>query len=120
MLVGYSMGGSVLPFMVNRFPANVRSAVSGVILLGPAQEVDFDFHVTSWLGGFSHKGDHPVFPELERLRGTRILCFCGHGDKGCVCPELPPGLAEVVVLPGGHRVGSHYQSIADSVLTFSR
>jgi len=120
VLVGYSMGGSVLPFMVDRLPADLRPAVSAVILLGPARAVDFDFHVTSWLGDFSHKGDHPVIPELERLRGTRVLCFCGQGDKDCICPELPPGLVEVIVLHGGHRVGSHYESVADSVLTYSR
>lgn len=119
VLVGYSMGGSVLPFMVDRLPADLRPAVNAVILLGPARAVDFEFHVTSWLGDFSHRGDHPVPPELERLRGTPVLCFCGQRDKDCICPELPPGLVEVVVLHGGHRVGSHYESVADSVMAFS-
>lgn len=120
VLVGYSMGGSVLPFLVNRLPEDLKSSVRAVILLGPARAVDFKFHLTSWLGDFSHKGEHPVVPELERLRGTRILCFYGQEDKDCICPALPSGLAEVVELRGGHRVGGHYGSVADSVVSLSR
>ena len=54
------------------------------------------------------------------VKSVLELCFCGQGDKDCICPELSPGLAEVVFLHGGHRVGSHYESVADSVLAFAR
>jgi len=120
VLVGYSMGGAVLPFLVNRLPADLKPSVRAVILLGPSRTVDFQFHLTSWLGDFSHKGDHPVRPELERLQGTPVICFYGAHDKNCICPDLPPELARVVEQHGGHRVGSHYESMADSVVSHSR
>jgi type IV secretory pathway VirJ component len=120
VLVGYSMGGSVLPFLVDRLPEDLRPSVRAVVLLGPAREVDFKFHLASWLGKASYAGDHPVLPELEGLRGTRVLCFYGQEDKDCICPDLPQGLTEVIALRGGHRVGGQYRSIADSVVALAR
>ena len=118
--MGYSMGGSVLPFLVDRLPEDLRPSVRAVVLLGPAREVDFKFHLASWLGKASYAGDHPVLPELEGLRGTRVLCFYGQEDKDCICPDLPQGLTEVIALRGGHRVGGQYRSIADSVVALAR
>jgi type IV secretory pathway VirJ component len=120
VLVGYSMGGSVLPFLVNRLPGDLKPSVRAVVLLGPAREVDFKFHLTSWLGKSSYAGDHPVLPELEQLLGTRVLCFHGQEDKDCICPDLPQGLTEDITLHGGHRVGGHYGAIADSVVALAR
>jgi type IV secretory pathway VirJ component len=121
VLVGYSLGGSVLPFMVNRLPADLKPSVRALVLLGPARKVDFEFHLNnSWFGSFSHRGDQPVLPELERLRGTPILCFYGKSDGDCICAELPPGLTRTVEMHGGHRVGTRYQAVTDSVLSYAR
>jgi len=120
VMVGYSMGGAVLPFVVNRLPADLRSSLRAVVLLGPSRAVDFQFHLTSWVGNFSHQGDLPVLPEIERIHATPVLCFYGEKDKDCICPDLPSGVATVLPLRGGHRVGGHYQAIADSVMVYAR
>ena len=66
LLVGYSFGADVLPFLVNRLPAPARARISSVSLLGLAETAAFEFHVASWLG---HGGDtnHPTAPEVARM-----------------------------------------------------
>jgi type IV secretory pathway VirJ component len=116
VLVGYSFGADVLPFLVNRLPADLADRVASIVLLGPSHTAHFEFHVTDWLGNFKRKSDRPVLPEVERLRGRNILAFYGVNEKDTIGPDLAKGLARVVALHGGHRIGANYESVADSIL----
>jgi len=114
LLVGYSMGAEVLPFMATRLPADLRARVRLVALLAPSRTAAFEFHLSELLGG--NKGDRPTAPEIERLRGLRVLCLYGSDDKESVCPALPPGAATVVAVEGGHHFGRSYVGLADRIL----
>jgi type IV secretory pathway VirJ component len=57
-----------------------------------------------------------VKPELERLRGKNILCFCGRDDGDAICKNLIPGLVKVTLIDGGHRIGKNYQTIVNQTL----
>lgn len=113
VLVGYSRGADVLPFLVRRLPPALRSQVALVALLGPGRETTFEFHVTDWLGqGSGDPAVLPVLPEVEALHGTRILCVQGEGEEDSLCDDLPPGLAEHATLPGGHHFDGDYEALA--------
>ncbi|MBI5014798.1 MAG: virulence factor family protein [Deltaproteobacteria bacterium] len=116
LLVGYSLGAEVLPFLVTRLPAELRGAVRSVALLGPSTTADFEFHVGYWLGGGPSAASLPVLPEVQKLKGLRVLCVYGDEEKDSVCPRLPAGLADVQVLPGAHHFGGNYTAIADRIL----
>jgi type IV secretory pathway VirJ component len=116
ILIGYSLGADVLPFMANRLPYEMRNQVHLIALLGPGRRVDFEFHLTDWVGGSSGSGALPILPEAEKLRGIKLLCFCGEEEKDTLCRELDPGLAKVIVLSGGHHFGGNYAAIAEAIL----
>jgi len=116
ILIGYSLGADVLAFMVNRLPEELRSKIQLAVLLGPSHEVDFEFHLTNWVGGSQGKKALPVKPEVEKLKGMKILCFYGEGDKDTICPELDTSLATVIPEKGGHRVRSNYDPIVQKIL----
>jgi len=121
VLIGYSLGADVLPFLASRLPRGQLDRVSALVLLGPSHEAHFEFHVTDWLGSFKRKSDRPVLPEIRKLEGKPILCFYGRDEKDTIGPELAAaGPARVIALPGGHRIGTHYESVADSILTVLR
>ncbi|HVP37288.1 MAG TPA: AcvB/VirJ family lysyl-phosphatidylglycerol hydrolase [Terriglobales bacterium] len=115
ILIGYSMGADVLGFMVNRLPENLRSKIQMIVLLGPSHDVDFKFHLTNWLGGSQGKNALPVKPEVEKLKGIKILCFYGEGDNDTICPELDTSLAIIIPEKGGHRVRSNYDPIVQKI-----
>jgi type IV secretory pathway VirJ component len=116
LLVGYSRGADVLPFMVNRLPPDVRSHVALVALLGPGPSVDFQFHLSDWIANADRATALPVRPEVERLRGMRLLCVYGEDESDSICPGLEPGLAALLRQPGGHHFGGDYDAIVTRIL----
>ena len=116
VVVGYSLGADVLPFMVNRLSPGPRASVRLLVFLGLSGEADFEFHLTDWLGGGKHETSLPVTPELEKLRGSRMLCFYGTHDEDSVCRHLDTALATAFPIPGGHRFGGNYAPIAAAIL----
>jgi type IV secretory pathway VirJ component len=120
LLIGYSRGADVLPFLANRLPEDLLARVGLVALIGPAHDVDFEFHLSDWLGGRSRDTALPVLPEIGKLKGRRIACFYGEDEDDTVCPDLEPGLATPIRMAGGHHFGGNYSDIADRILVEAR
>lgn len=117
IIIGYSMGADVVPFMLTRLPKSSLVRIGLLALLGPGKHASFQFHLTQWFGRPPADAALPVQPELEKLRGIPMLCFSGDEDTEAICGRLDPGLAKPVGLEGGHRIGSHYQPVADAILS---
>lgn len=120
LLIGYSMGADVATFMASRLPGDLLDKVSLIVLLGPSRTVDFEFHLSNWMGNFTHSTDRPVLPELEKLRGKRIVCFYGAEETDSLCPGLDAALAKVVMLRGGHRIGGNFSLVLAEILEETR
>jgi type IV secretory pathway VirJ component len=116
ILVGYSLGADVLPFMVNRLPHEILARVQGVALLGPGDVVDFEFHLTDWLGISSARKGYSVLPEVKKLKGIKILCFYGEEEKESLCNVLGADIGKSIILRGGHHFGGDYEAIAETIL----
>jgi type IV secretory pathway VirJ component len=116
VLIGYSRGADVLPFMANRLPQDLLTHTPVVALLGPARTVDFEFHLADWLTDSAGKTAQPVLPEVEKLRGTKILCFYGSEEADSLCKDLAPSLAKGVLLKGGHHFDGNYQGMMGTIL----
>ena len=120
LLIGYSLGADLLPFMASRLPDDLARRVVAVALLGPSPQVDFEFHLTDWLGGGNRRTALPVAPEVAKLAGLRVLCFHGDQEKDSLCPELDASKVTDVALPGAHHFGGDYKSIGKQLLAESR
>jgi type IV secretory pathway VirJ component len=116
ILIGYSLGADVLPFMVNRLAPEVIDRVSLVALLGPDDQVSFEFHVRDWFGRSSNSDALPVLPEVSRLGVRKVLCFCGEEENDSLCPKLNPQRAKLFVLPGAHHFDGKYNFIAETII----
>jgi type IV secretory pathway VirJ component len=118
LLMGYSRGADVLPFMVARLPTDLRDHIQVVALLGLSPEAGFEFHFADLLGG--QASGRPTVPEIRRLRGLRLMCVYGTDETDSACPDLPPDVASVVRVPGGHHFGGAYREIARRILNMAR
>jgi type IV secretory pathway VirJ component len=116
VVVGYSFGADVLPFMLNRIPAENLQKIKVISLLGLSSAADFQFHWTDWFSNHKRSTSQPVRPEVEKLRGRKILCFYGTEDDDALCAQLDPGLAHAIPIESGHRFGKGYQPIVDAIL----
>ncbi|VVE70948.1 putative type iv secretory pathway virj component-related protein [Pandoraea captiosa] len=114
ILIGYSQGADVLPFMVNRLPPMARERVGLLVLMGLGQKADFEFRMTNWV--MSSQNGLPIRPEVERLPDGMAMCVYGADEDDSNCPGLDPRRVQIVKMPGGHHFDGNYTALADVIL----
>ncbi|GAB3629080.1 type IV secretion system protein VirJ [Pandoraea terrae] len=114
LLIGYSQGADVLPFMINRVPAATRQHIALAVLMGLGQKADFEFRMTNWV--MSSQNGLPIRPEVERLPAGLAMCVYGVEETDSNCPSLDPKRAKIVKLPGGHHFDGDYRKLAQLIL----
>jgi type IV secretory pathway VirJ component len=118
LLVGYSFGADVMPFVFNRLPASTRARVASVSLLGLGAAATWEVTVGEWLPGNDDKGD-PVVPEIARMPAMPILCVTGEGEHGSSCPKLAASGVKVRQIGDGHHFSGLAPQIVDALLEVS-
>jgi type IV secretory pathway VirJ component len=118
VVLGYSMGADVLPFMVNRLSPERQVQVRAMILLAPSDRATFEFHVRNWLRNPAGKETEPLLPEIERLHALNILCIGGTDERASLCPRLPDGMAHTETLPGDHHFAGDFRRVAEAILRY--
>ena len=115
LLLGYSQGADVMPFIINRLPAQTRQHVALGAVMGLSEHALFEFHVGNWVNATQDQG-LPTAPEMEKPSDIPMLCIYGQGETDTLCPKLNPQKVHVVELPGGHHFGGDYQKLAQEIL----
>jgi type IV secretory pathway VirJ component len=118
LVIGYSFGADVLPFVVNRLPPDLLARVASVSLLGIDAHASFEVHVAEWVGG--DEGGPPTRPELAEIKSVPVLCIYGAGETDSICPQLPPGTVARAQIGKGHHFSGEYALLADRILSFAR
>jgi type IV secretory pathway VirJ component len=119
ILVGYSFGADVLPFLYTRLPAELRATVRSVSLLGLSDTASFEFHVADWVPG-ADSGGRATVPEIGRMGAVPLLCLYGTDETDNPCPKLAGPALKAVALTGGHHFGGDYEALARQILDFAR
>jgi type IV secretory pathway VirJ component len=65
ILIGYSQGADVEPFLINRLDKSLKNSMGLVALIGPGSVAEFEFHFAKWIGGKPRGGGELArsFPE---------------------------------------------------------
>ncbi len=119
LLVGYSFGADVLPFLYTRLPADLRVDVRSVNLLGLSDTATFEFHVSDWIPGMEGDG-RPTAPEIARMQGVRVLCLYGVEEEGSPCPKLTGPQLKSIGLPGGHHFDGDFGGLVRHITDYAR
>lgn len=120
LVMGYSMGADVIPFMVSRLPASTMKFVRGVAMIAPSENANFEFHVSQWFGGSNVKAGLPILPEVKKIHGPMILCVGGENERDSLCQQLKAAKPlnvnyDVQMLEGGHHFSGEYKELGQLV-----
>lgn len=118
LLIGFSQGADVMPFVVNRLPTATRARLRMVALLSPSPTAVFEFHLANWLG--AEHDAIAVGPELVRMKDVRALCVYGEDDTDSMCIEAEAKSLQRVKLSGGHHFDGDYAHLASLLLSHMR
>lgn len=111
LLVGYSMGADVLPFIFNNLPAGLRAQTKQLVLMSPSRYTDMEVHVAEMLGKTTKNG-MSVAGAINRITDHPLLLLFGEGEDDFNLQELHISNYQHMVLPGGH----HYDNEAGNVV----
>ena len=116
ILVGYSYGADVLPFVVHRLDADLQREVRLLTLIVPSTSAQFEFHVAEW-AGFNAGDALPTLPEMQKAGAINVLCIYGTEETDSLCPKLTGRNTKVLGLPGGHHVGGDYARLVSEIMS---
>jgi type IV secretory pathway VirJ component len=114
LIVGYSFGADVAPFLLNRLPEQTRAHVVGLTLLGPSQNATFEFHVSNWFGG-GRDARYPTRPEIEHTSAP-VTCVSATDETESVCRDLSAKHVRVAAVGAGHHFSGEYGRLIDLIL----
>jgi type IV secretory pathway VirJ component len=118
ILVGYSFGADVMPFVLDRLPGDVRAKVGTVNLLGLSSTARFEVKVGDWIGGDAD--GLPIAPLVAALRNPPPMqCLYGEGEKDSLCSRLPAHVARQRI-GRGHHFSGDYDAVAQAILQFAK
>jgi len=66
-------------------------------------------------GAHCGKDCYQVEPEIEKLKGFKVVCFYGRDEEDAICPRIEAGTVELQPMAGGHHVDGDYGKIADRI-----
>jgi type IV secretory pathway VirJ component len=108
IIMGYSQGAEVVPFIISRLPDQLKSKVSAAVMLSPETYTDFEIHITNMIGLGSRRNTYNVIEEIRKLQKINILSIYGDGERTPMPDLLKAASTKVVFIPGDH----HYHANA--------
>ncbi|MCX6332869.1 MAG: virulence factor [Bacteroidia bacterium] len=105
ILMGYSFGSEIVPFIVSRLPEDLKSKIEASVLLSPTATSDFEIHISDMLGMENRKNTYKVIDEIRKEQTGKILLIYGKDEKSAVPKQLTGTAAKIRYIPGDH----HYQ-----------
>jgi type IV secretory pathway VirJ component len=103
IIMGYSQGAEIVPFLISRFTGPVKSCIKSAVLLSPDTTTDFEVHISNMIGAGNSQNTYNVIDEINKILNTNILCIFGDGEKTKVPSILKPTPVRTVFVPGDHH-----------------
>ncbi|HVZ55796.1 MAG TPA: AcvB/VirJ family lysyl-phosphatidylglycerol hydrolase [Chitinophagaceae bacterium] len=113
ILIGYSFGADVAPFVVTRMEPALQERLVHLVLMSPSPKTDFEVHVSGLLGFSGGSGDS-VPAETNKIRKPILLVF-GDNENEFPLGQLTIKNYSQIRLPGGHHYDGDPAGVATAI-----
>jgi type IV secretory pathway VirJ component len=103
ILIGYSLGAEIVPFIINRMPQEMKGKIVSSVLLSPDISTDFEIHISNMLGMGNRQNTYNVADEINAMQPVPTLIIFGSGEKTEVPDHLKGKGATIKKIPGDHH-----------------
>jgi len=115
VLIGYSFGACVAPFIADNFSNTLKENLKGVYCFSPDEFCDFEVHISDMLN-INTKEKYDVLGELKKIKTLNPICIFGKEEETKLIKHFSiPGI-KVEMLPGDHHFNKDYNALAAIVL----
>ncbi len=117
ILLGYSFGADVAPFIVNILPATIKSKLVSVILLSPETTTDFEIH---WMDMVwtNKKRSMNVVAEINKMTVPKTTTIFGNSENDFPVKDIKIKNYNNHILPGGHHFDGNTDEVAKTIIKF--
>ncbi|MFT3676411.1 MAG: AcvB/VirJ family lysyl-phosphatidylglycerol hydrolase [Chitinophagaceae bacterium] len=110
ILIGYSFGADVAPFVANRLDSNLSGKLKSVILLSPSGSTDFEIHWSDLLGG-DRKRSSDVVAEINKMKVNRLATVFGSNETDFPVSNIKVSHYYNYRLTGGHHYAGNIEDL---------
>lgn len=115
VLVGYSFGACVAPFITNRLSVPLKENIKGVFCLSPDETADFEIHLTDMLS-FNTTRKYNVIDELKKIKEFNPVCVFGSEEDISMRNHFTESGVKTEILPGSHHYNNDFAALAEIIL----
>lgn len=116
IILGYSFGADVLPFIVNRLPTEIHKKVSSVILMDASKTADFEVSLQGMILDGA-RGDYQVLPEINKLKVPKTFAIFSNIGMRFPLKDVSVSNFSYIHIPGNHRFNDQYDTLAKLITT---
>jgi len=112
ILIGYSFGACVVPFIAEKLPEQLKSNLKGVFSLSPDEKGDFEIHITDMLSLGGANEQYDVLAEMKRIKEFHPVCIFGEEEESDTRIHFAETGAKIFTLPGTHHYDNNFTALA--------
>jgi len=116
ILVGYSFGASVIPFVTNRLSASLKESLKGEYSLSPDEKADFEIHISDMLSIDNSENNYDVLSEIKKIKSQKPVCIFGQEEEQETTNKFVKTGVKVLVVPGSHHYNNDFKGIAELIV----
>ncbi|MDQ6480205.1 AcvB/VirJ family lysyl-phosphatidylglycerol hydrolase [Dyadobacter sp. LHD-138] len=115
VLIGYSFGADVLPFVFNRMDKKLQENTKLLVMLSPAPEADFEIHITDMLNLSLGGKQYDVISEIDKMKNVKALCVYGSEEEAEIKGKTANPDLSFSTIPGGHHYDNLFKELVEMI-----
>ena len=116
ILVGYSFGANVVPFIAQKLPSELKESLNGIYCLSPSEKADFEIHLGDMLGIGGKNEEFNVPEGIKIVKQFRAVCIFGADEDAKTKVQFGATDATIVILPGDHHYDDHPSAAGEAIV----
>lgn len=115
VLIGYSFGACVAPFIASNFTDQEKQLLKGVYCMSPDLTGDFEIHLSDMLH-LKTNDRYDVVREMKSVQVLNPVCIFGAEEQESIRKSFSDEGIRVELLPGTHHYNSDFNAISGIIL----
>jgi type IV secretory pathway VirJ component len=114
LLIGYSFGADVAPFILTHFSPAFAVKVNHLFLLSPSEKTDFEVHLLQMAGWGKNQGQS-VPAEINKT-SKPVTIIAGDDEKDFPFDQLTIKNKKIIKMPGGHHYDGDINALCKQII----
>lgn len=115
VLIGYSFGACVAPFIASNFTEQGKALLKGIYCLSPDVTGDFEIHFSDMLHLKTNE-QYNVVKEMKGIQALNPVCIFGSEEEESTRKSFTDEGIRIELLPGTHHYNSDFNAISGIIL----